>query len=328
MAFANANITDLIATGIESRTREIANNVLNHNPITATLQAKGRVKTFSGGTKIIEELSFAQNPNGGSYSGYDPLPVAAADVLSAAEYQIKQYAVPVTVSGLEARIQNAGKEALIDLVAERIQVAEDTMANLHETDAFGDGSGNGGKALTGLGALVENTATASQTSTVGGISRTNFPFWRNYCVTGQTTNTAALLQAVWNTAWANLVRGADAPDVIIAGAQEWGRYLASLQAIQRFTDPNSAKLGFMTLKYMTADVYLGSGIGGVMTATHVLFLNTKYLRWRPHSGTNMINLDPTRRYATNQDAYTQILAWAGNMTMRGAQFQGRSVTTT
>ena len=327
MAFANSNITDLIATGIEARNREIADNVLGNNPITAQLKKKGRVKPFSGGHKIIEELSFTTNPNGGSYSGYDTLPTAPADVISAAEFAIKQYAVPVTVSGLET-LQNAGKEKLIDLVDARLEVAEATMANLMETDVFADGSGNGGKALTGLGALVENTLTASQTSTVGGISRSSYSFWRNYCVTSQDTSTATKLQTVWNTAWAGLTRGADHPDIIIAGAQEWGRYLASLQAIQRFSDPGSATLGFPSVKFFTADVYLGGGIGGVMTTTHTLFLNSKYLKWRPHSARNMVSLDPTRRYAVNQDAYVQILAWAGNLTCSGAQFQGRSVTTT
>ncbi|WP_276834437.1 DUF5131 family protein, partial [Chryseobacterium cucumeris] len=56
------------------------------------------------------ELSFAENANGGFYSGYDLLPVAAQDVISAAEYQIKQYAVPVVMSGLEM-LQNSGKGA-------------------------------------------------------------------------------------------------------------------------------------------------------------------------------------------------------------------------
>ena len=327
MAFANTSITDLIATGIEARNRQIADNVLDNNPITAQLKKKGRVKTFSGGHKIIEELSFTENPNGGSYSGYDTLPTAPADVISAAEYNIKQYAVPVVVSGLET-LQNAGKEKIIDLVDARLEVAEATMANLLEVGVYSDGTGNGSKDITGLAAAVEATATASQTSTYGGISRTTYAFWRNYCVTGQTTNTAATLQGVWNTAWANLTRGADRPDLIIAGNQEWSRYIASLQAIQRFTDPSSATLGFPSVKFFDADVYLGGGIGGVVATATTLFLNTKYLKWRPHSARNMVALDPTRRYATNQDAFVQILAWAGNLTCNGAQFQGRSVTTT
>jgi hypothetical protein len=325
MAFANSNISDLIATGIESRSREIADNVLGNNPITAQLKKKGRTKTFSGGHKIIEELSFTTNPNGGAYSGYDTLPTAPSDVISAAEYTIKQYAVPVVVSGLET-LQNAGKEQLIDLVDARLEVAEATMANLIETGVYGDGTGYSGKAIDGLGKTVEATATASQTSTVGNISRTSYPFWRNYCATAVDTSTATAIQSAYNAAWAALVRGADAPDLIVAGATHWQRYLGSLQAIQRFTDPSSATLGFPSLKFMTADYVLGGGIGGVVSALHTLFLNTKYLKFRPHSARNMVSLDPTRRYATNQDAYVQILAWAGNMTMSGAQFQGRVVS--
>jgi hypothetical protein len=37
----------------------------------------------------------------------------------------------------------------------------------------------------------------------------------------------------------------------------------------------------------------------------------------------MVPLSPNRRYATNQDAESQILAFAGNLTTSGRQFQGR-----
>jgi hypothetical protein len=36
----------------------------------------------------------------------------------------------------------------------------------------------------------------------------------------------------------------------------------------------------------------------------------------------MVPLSPGSRYSVNQDAAVQILAWAGNLTMSGAQFQG------
>jgi hypothetical protein len=322
MAFANSSISDLIATGIDSRTGEIASNVEGHNPILAALKAKGRVKTCSGGVSILEELSFQANPNGGAYDAYDPLPMAPADVISAAQYDWKQYAVPVVVSGKE-EMQNSGKEGLIDLVESRITVAEETMSNLIETGLYGDGSGYGGKALTGLGAIVENLATLSQTSTVGGISRTTWAFWRSYYASTSTA-TGTLLQAAMNTAYAGLTRGADAPDVVIAGAEMWAEYLASLQAIQRFASADSAKLGFATLKYMNADVYLGGGIGGVVAAKHILFLNTKYLRWRPHAKRNMVSLPD--RTSWNSDATGRILAFMGNLTCRGSQFQGRFVS--
>jgi hypothetical protein len=55
----------------------------------------------------------------------------------------------------------------------------------------------------------------------------------------------------------------------------------------------------------------------------MFFLNTKYLFLRPHSARDMVPLSPGKRYAINQDAEVQILAWAGNLTCSGAQFQGR-----
>jgi hypothetical protein len=101
--------------------------------------------------------------------------------------------------------------------------------------------------------------------------------------------------------------------------------MASLQANQRFTDPSSANLGFPSIKFMDADVVLDGGIGGFCPQNTGFFLNTKYLKWRPHAQRNMVPLSPNRRYSTNQDAEVQILAWAGNLTSNGAQFSGRMV---
>ena len=103
MAFPN--VSDIVATTIQSRTKKIADNVTKNNALYMRLDQRGNRKPFSGGNVIYQELSFAQNANGGWYSGYDLLPVAASDVISAAEFNIKQLACPVTMSGLE-QIQN------------------------------------------------------------------------------------------------------------------------------------------------------------------------------------------------------------------------------
>src|SRR5262245_36268967 len=100
-AYAFPNVSDIVATTIENRSKKIADNVTKNNALLTRLEARGNVKPFSGGTKIMQELSFAENGNAGYYSGYDLLPVAAQDVISAAEYAIKQAACPVVMSGLE-----------------------------------------------------------------------------------------------------------------------------------------------------------------------------------------------------------------------------------
>ena len=324
MAFPN--ISDILATTIENRSKKVADNVTNNNALLMKLKQGGRIKPFSGGHKILQELSFAENSNAGWYSGYDLLPVGISDVISAAEYEIKQAAVPVVISGLE-QLQNAGREQMIDLMEARLEVAENTMANLITGGLYSDGTAAGGKQIDGLDAAVPVDPTAAP---YGGIDGNTFTFWQN-AVSDQTAAAGldpTQIQGFWNLLWAELVRGQDRPDLIMCDTTVWNAYVASLQAQQRFTNTNSADAGFATLKFMDADVCLDGGIyngnsGSGAPAGTAYFLNTKYIHYRPHSARNMVPLSPNRRYATNQDAEVQIMAWAGNLTTSGRQFQGR-----
>lgn len=317
MAFAN--ISDIAATTIESRSKVIADNVTKNNGLLTWIESKGNTKLVTGGTKIYQELSFAENGNAGFYSGYDLLPVAAQDVISAAEFELKQAACPVVISGLE-QLQNAGRERMIDLLEGRLAVAEASMANLLAGGVYSDGTGYGGKQITGLDLAVSTSPTSGS---YGGIDPNTWTFWQNkYTATGLASNT---VDAAMNTMWASLVRGMDRPDLIVMDNNFWGIYIASLQNQQRFTSVNKAVRGFPTVGYMDADVILDGGLGGFATTKTAYFLNTKYLHWRPHAQRNMVPLSPNRRYATNQDAEVQILAWAGNLTCSGRQFQGRLV---
>lgn len=320
MAFAN--VSDIVATTIEQRSRKLQDNVTKNNAFLAYVKDSGGNRPFGGGSQIDEEFSFAENQNAGWYSGYDILPVAAQDVISAAVFDIRQAAVPVIISGLE-QLKNSGREQMIDLMEGRIKVAESTMMNLIAAGTYSDGTGSGGKQLIGLDAAVP---VSPATGTYGGIDRAVWAFWRS-----KSTTTASLtistVQAAMNTMWASLVRGVDRPNLLLMDTGFWSLYMGSLQPQQRFMDPSSANLGFPTIKFMGADCVLDGGIGGFAASKTCYFLNTKYLYFRPHSARNMVPLAPNRRYAVNQDAEVQILAFAGNMTCSGAQFQGRLITT-
>lgn len=316
MSFPNA--TDIATTTIEARTKKIADNVTKNNALLMRLKEKGKIRTVSGGRLIYEELSFAENGNGAWYSGYDLLAVGAQDVISAAEFNFKQVAVPVTISGLE-RLQNSGKEAMFDLLEARQAVAEATMANLISVGLYSDGTTFGGKTITGLDAAVPQDPT---TGTYGNINRATSTFWRSQLLDPASTPTATTIQGNMNTLWASCVRGAQRPDLILAGGTVWATYLASLQALQRFAGTETAKLGFPSVKYMDADVVLDGGIGGAATATDMYFLNTEFLHYRPHKDRNMRAIGKTRM-AVNQDAEVEIIGWAGNLTSSGPQFCGR-----
>jgi len=314
MASANTNYTDLITTTLEFRANEIADNVSTNNALWAWLKANGGIKITSGGHKIIEPLAFASNSNGGWYSGYDQLPVAPQEEFSAAEFNWKQIAVPVVASGLETEVQNTGKEAVFDLLEERIKNAERTMANLVSVGLFGDGTGSGGKTIDGLSAMCDPTPTVG---IYGNINRANFSFWQNKFTDTGAALDKGTIQAEWNTMYYSLVRANEKPGLIIVPATVMGAYEASLQANQRFTDGTKAKLGFDTLKYKNADVVMD----GNATALTTYMLNLDFVRVRVAKNRNFKPLKA--RQAFNQDAEVVILAAALNLTCSNAGLQGR-----
>jgi hypothetical protein len=252
--------------------------------------------------------------------------------MTAAYFPIRQAAIAVSISGLE-QLQNAGKEKVIDLLESRIENAEDTFLNGLSQAMYGDGSVTG--TINGLQALIAATPTAG---VVGGIDRSVWQFWQNAKYSAVTDGGAAATSAnitrYMNSLYKGLIRGRDAPDLIVADGNYWQLYLESLQAIQRIQSENGApdlgEAGFQSLKYMNADVVLDGGfqgfssdpiaVGGVPANT-MYMINSKYLHWRPHAERNMVPLDPDR-FSVNQDAMVKLIGWAGNMTLSCAFLQG------
>lgn len=339
MAFANSSITDIIATTIQNRSGELADNVTNNNVLLKKLKARGNVKPFSGGNVILQELMYvdASTINANSYSGYEVINIAPNSPISAAQFPITQYAASVTMSGLEM-LQNSSKEQIIDLMEGRISVAEAELMNRIDYDCYQDGTGNGGKNLTGLAAAVPDDPT---TGTYGGISRVSYTFWRPQKFSGVTDGgsavSAANIQSYMTTLGLRLVRGQNMPDLWIADNTYYGFYVNSMQAIQRVTSDGGNKdvgAGFAGLKFygggMAADVYCGGGISGPVSSTqstsgatsaHMWALNTKYIFFRPHSDRNFVPIGGDRQ-AVNQDAVVKLIGWAGNLCASGSMFHG------
>jgi hypothetical protein len=324
MAFANAAITDIIATTIQSRSGELADNLTQNNAILQRLNQKGNVRPFSGGNVILEELFYDDSAtnNANSYSGYEVLNIAPDSPISAAQYKIAQYADSVTMSGLEM-LQNSSKEAIIDLLDGRMQVSEARLLNRISGDLYGDGTGNGGKNLDGLGAAVAAVPTSG---TYGGINRAVWTFWQNQITTGATS---ANILASMTTAAIKQIRGTDKADLIVAGNTMYQYYVGALQSIQRIAAEESGAAGFASLKFYgggtSADVVLGGGYGAQETATYMYMLNTNYIFLRPHKERNFVPIGGERQ-AINQDAIVKLYGWAGNLTTSNSFLQGLLTT--
>jgi hypothetical protein len=327
MAFANSAITDIIATTIQSRSGELADNLTNNNALLKRLKSKGNVRPFSGGNVILEEIMYndPNTNNANSYSGYEVLNITPDSPISAAQFSITQYADSVTMSGLEM-LQNSSKEAIIDLLDGRMQVSEARLLNRIGSDIYGDGTGNGGKNITGLAAAVPDAPTSG---TYGGINRANWAFWQSKKYAGVADGGAAVsatnIQKYMTTLAIQLVRGNDKADLIVADNNYYSLYVQSLQAIQRITSEESAAAGFASLKFYgggtSADVVLDGGVGNACTANHMFFLNTNYIFLRPHKERNFVPIGGERQ-AINQDAIVKLYGWAGNLTTSNSFLQG------
>lgn len=314
------NLSEIVSTTLRDRSGKLADNYTNNNAIMYRLNEKGRVKTFSGGRTIVEELAYQENGTYTRYSGYQEIDISPSDVITGAEFEIKQAAVSVSISGLE-QLQNSGRSQIIDLLEGRIENAEGTMMNNLSSDMYSDGTADGGKQMGGLQLLIADTGL----STAGGINSSTFSFWRNqvydFSTEVSTAGSASNIQTAMNKLWLACARGKDLPDLIMADNNYYEFYWSSLQTIQRFVNEKMASAGFDNLKFKQADVVYDGGQGGALPTNHMYFINSNYLKYRPHAGRNMVPLDPDR-FSTNQDAMIKLIGWAGNMCASNRALQG------
>ena len=315
------NLSEIVTTTLRNRAGEFADNVTNKNVLLRKLKERGNIRTLSGGRTIVRELDYAENSTFQYYSGYETLNVNASDVLSAAEYNWRQAAVNVTISGLEER-QNSGEAAILDLLEGRIKNAMRTMANNISTGIYSDGTGSSGKQIDGLQAVV---ADSPATGTVGGINAATSSFWRNYSYDATTdggaaasaTNIITYMNNVYNT----VIRGTDKPDLITADLNYFGFYQDALQAQQRFAAADSkggADGGFVELQYASAPVVLDDDSG--ISANHMYFLNTEYLSLDVHADANFT--PKGGKEPINQDSTIVPVLFMGNLTCSNRERQG------
>jgi hypothetical protein len=308
---ASPNLSEIVTTTLRNRSRTLSDNVSNHNALLRRLRENGN-QTSVTGRDIVRELEYADNGTVQFYSGYETLDVSPSDVLSAAVFDYKQLAGNVTISGLE-QVKNSGTEAIINLLEARINVLEKSLMNSLSTSLYSDGTGSSGKEVGGLQLIVADAGTG----TVGGINSSTYTFWQN----AQTTATSsafsvANVQSDMNTIYLSLVRGADSPDLVMAGTNAYTAFLGSLQAIQRITSDDLANSGFTSLQYLNSDVVFDSACN----TNRMYFLNTDYLRLEVAAARDFVPGEA--KMSVNQDAMVTPMFWSGNLTCSNRALQG------
>lgn len=305
----NANFDNLLSTTLANYRSQLTDNVFTARPLTFTLMDKGRIRMLNGGTKIVEPLIYGESNTVKSYSDYDSIALTPQTGISAAEYDWKQYAASISISGIE-EAKNNGEAEIINLLEAKIMQAEESMREGFNQMFFADGTGNGGKDWNGLGNLVESG------NTVGGINSANAQgndWWRSYEEPTATVLTLAQMATAYNTTSV----GNDHPDVILSSQLLFEKYESLLQPQLRYTDTKTADAGFQNLLFKAApimyDVHCASGT--------MFFLNTKYITLVGHSSKWFQQTDFIR--PEDLDARYALIMCYGNMTIRNRKKQGK-----
>lgn len=309
----------VLSTTLQHREKNLVDNILNNVSLLERLNnvKEGKVRAVSGGATLLHPMNLIESTTGGWYSGYDELTLSPQDGITAAEYAWKQAYWTLQISGLEM-LQNNGPDAVIDLLAGKVENAESAMKNLMATGIYSSGTAAGGKQIGGLQLLVSDTGLG----TVGGISASTFAKWQNYVysfnansqVAGPTTIQSAFQAAILNTS-----RNSDQPDLAVADNIYYQYFWSSMAAIQRITDERTAKAGFKNLDFAGVPVIFDGGLSGAAPSSHCYFLNTDFLNLQYHREANMKWLKD--RVPVNQDALARICTWAGNLTTSGRRYQ-------
>ena len=308
MAAGNSDFDEILSTTLKNYVPKLTDNIFTARPLFYALTTGQTIRRISGGAKIVVPVIYGTNSTAGSYSGTDTISVTAQTGISAAEYDWKQYAATVTISGIE-EAKNNGEAQIIDLLEGKIFQTQETIIENMNTMFFGNGTGNSNKDWLGLSALVGSTGSP------GGIDATDSDndWWRS-AVTNQG---GALTIAAMATLYNNCSVGNDQPTIGITGQTQYEVYEALLEDQIRYTDTDVGDAGFQNLMFKGCPITFDGTLAG---EGKLYFLNTKYLQLVAHSD---VWFKPTPFVRpTNQDSvFSQLLCY-GELTTSNRARQG------
>lgn len=303
---------ELVATTLDNYiSNTLADNVSSQIALYSWLLQKDRV-TEDGGASIREPLMYALNDTVGSYDGYDTIDLTPQTGIGYAEYPWKSVAGSVTIS-FEDEYKNAGSSQVLSLLQAKIDQLELSFTEYFAQTFFGAGTGNGGKDMLGLQALI------AASGTVGGIDSGTETWWRS--VVDSNLNIATNINEL-NTLFNSVIRGTDRPDFEITTQAGFEKYESLASPNIRFQSTQLAELGFDALAHKNAelvfDFYCPSG--------NWFVLNSKHLKLVTHSMAWMKMFDFVR--PANQVAKSALVIAVGNLITNNRRMHARATALT
>ncbi len=299
MATPAAQLDELFATTFQKVRATLADQVTKETPLLAALSTKSRVSE-DGGLTIRRPVMFELNDTVGSYSGYDPIDVTPQDGFGYAEYSWKQYAGSVTIDGRTEAL-NEGSARIIAILEAKMEQLRLSMEEDLNAMLWGDGTGNSGKDMLGLQAII------SASGTLGGIDSSTETWWRSKVVSGAISLATTAGIKTLNSVLNSLRLSKSKPDFEFTTQANFESYEALAVPNIRFQDLRLAELGFEAVSHKGAELMFEDNV----PTNYWYFINSDHLEF-VQKDNRWMKLLPFRQ-PVNQDAKTALVVSMGNL---------------
>ena len=298
----------------------VQDTIFGGDPLLSLLVDKGK-KQVKGGERIQVNLRYGKNANVGSYYGSDTLATGEIDTLGHALFGWKQYSGSFWVPEVEL-LQNSGDTTkIVDLWKEKMEVTTLSLQDDMLKDLYGDGTGNSGKDLLGLKAVL------SDTGILGGIDRSLASWWKPQVV--DYTNNADKKPSISRIkTQIRKIRGPQGrPDksgkvdiILVNGAMF--DYIDALVDAKTHSDSLGgpvADLGFSSIKIAGCEVTWSE----LVPDGEIWYLSTEYFGIRVLPGRDFFVAPAVEGLVNDQDIRKSFTLWAGNLTVSNCRYLGR-----
>ncbi len=259
---------------------------------------------FTGSTFSVP-ITYAKNTNAQFYAANATLNVATIEQDTKVQYSPVRSNTALTLEGLDMAL-NQGDGKVLDMVKERVKIAETSLKDLFATSLFNTTQSN---AFNGLHTI------AAAGGTLGGVAQSDVATWQgssglNGCGGGPDSSTTALTQTALDLHYESAMIGNEQPDYGVTTFAIWSGIVAKyLEAYMRYqnSDTKMANLGFQGIKYRNADFYADANCA----SGSLWFWIKAHTYFAVVPGYNFKFIDFV--YQPNKDQQTAMIRWYGQL---------------
>lgn len=270
-------LDNLYTTTWYARLAEVVEQIFTATPLWLSLSQRGNLRTQSGGRQIEIPVNYGKNTTVKGIGRGGSVDMVDVEHLTTLAYDWK-WIVANMIRYFVDEQKNKGKAAILNKVNSDIDNTRNSIIDKLETDAFGDGTGDGGLTIHGLSQLV---STAPTSGIIGGVNRTTYSWFRNKYknMTGEDPSVFIVkrMETMFNDCGKLAHEGKSRfPDLIVTDQTTYEGYKTECLGIYQITSNKGiADLGFGDLAYRGQPLTWSTEC----TAGYMYFLNSRFLYW-------------------------------------------------